>query len=107
MILHLLVLTLLLLGTFTDNLSSKTNLQSSSHSGYRHCGHIQRSVLVNGLFGGKKENNENSDDAPSKVSLCFLCIYSQVIWDQVCFSVYLVKVVYIFNIKEGFFVATF
>ncbi|CAL9028246.1 unnamed protein product [Prunus brigantina] len=51
------------------NLSSKTNLQSSSHSGYRHCGHIQRSVLVNGLFGGKKENNENSDDAPSKAGV--------------------------------------
>ncbi|BBH08616.1 Uncharacterised BCR, YbaB family COG0718 [Prunus dulcis] len=69
MILHLLVLTLLLLGTFTDNLSSKTNLQSLSHSGYRHFGHIQRSVLVNGLFGGKKENNENSDDAPSKAGV--------------------------------------
>ncbi|CAL2275503.1 unnamed protein product [Prunus armeniaca] len=69
MILHLLVLTLLLLGTFTDNLSSKTNLQSLSHSGYRHFGHIQRSVLVNGLFGGKKENDENSDDAPSKAGV--------------------------------------
>ncbi|ONH98746.1 hypothetical protein PRUPE_7G264300 [Prunus persica] len=52
-----------------DNLSSKTNLQSLSHSGYRHFGHIQRSVLVNGLFGGKKENNENSDDAPSKAGV--------------------------------------
>ncbi|KAI5320822.1 PREDICTED: nucleoid-associated [Prunus dulcis] len=51
------------------NLSSKTNLQSLSHSGYRHFGHIQRSVLVNGLFGGKKENNENSDDAPSKAGV--------------------------------------
>ncbi|BFG40329.1 hypothetical protein CerSpe_266030 [Prunus speciosa] len=30
---------------------------------------LMGSVLVNGLFGGKKENNENSDDAPSKVTL--------------------------------------
>ncbi|CAB4288869.1 unnamed protein product [Prunus armeniaca] len=28
-----------------------------------------RSVLVNGLFGGKKENDENSDDAPSKAGV--------------------------------------
>ncbi|KAL6275020.1 hypothetical protein ACE6H2_025712 [Prunus campanulata] len=38
-------------------------------SAYRHVGHIQGSVLVNGLFGGKKENNENNDDAPSKAGV--------------------------------------
>ncbi|PQP99195.1 nucleoid-associated protein [Prunus yedoensis var. nudiflora] len=30
---------------------------------------LMGSVLVNGLFGGKKENNENSDDAPSKAGV--------------------------------------
>lgn len=30
-----------------------------------------RSLCVCGLFGGKKENEEKSDDAPSKVEFCF------------------------------------
>lgn len=37
-----------------------------------------KSLRVNGLFGGKKENGEKGDDAPSKVnygSIRFCCIF--------------------------------
>lgn len=30
-------------------------------------GKTRRSLRIHGLFGGKKENNDNGDDAPSKV----------------------------------------
>lgn len=32
-------------------------------------GKTSRSLRVNGLFGGNKENNEKSDDTPSKVQI--------------------------------------
>ncbi|PQP98408.1 nucleoid-associated protein [Prunus yedoensis var. nudiflora] len=46
-----------------------TSVQRQIYRAYRHFGHIQGSVLVNGLFGGKRENNENSDDALSKAGV--------------------------------------
>ena len=56
------------------NLAGK---QFLSLSGHRKYGHNYKSLRVYGLFGGKKENGEKGDDAPSKVSyahLPFWCI---------------------------------
>lgn len=37
-----------------------------------------RCLRVNGLFGGKKDNSEKGDDAPSKVSQAYLLLWSVV-----------------------------
>ncbi|XP_031249605.1 nucleoid-associated protein At4g30620, chloroplastic [Pistacia vera] len=55
-----------------SNLSSSGNLAGKevcSWSCRQTPGHNLRSLRVNGLFGGKKDNNDNSDDAPSKAGI--------------------------------------
>ncbi|XVF89287.1 hypothetical protein PTKIN_Ptkin19aG0118000 [Pterospermum kingtungense] len=56
------------LGNFNlnTNLAGKQFLSSSAprKSGYNH-----KSLRVHGLFGGKKENGEKGDDAPSKAGI--------------------------------------
>ncbi|KAF3452945.1 hypothetical protein FNV43_RR03378 [Rhamnella rubrinervis] len=54
------------------NLNATANLAATEifyRCGYRKFGHNYRSLRVNGLFGGKKENNEKGDDAPSKAGI--------------------------------------
>ncbi|KAK7849117.1 nucleoid-associated protein [Quercus suber] len=54
------------------NLTSSSNsvgMQVFSRCGRRKYGHNHRSLRVCGLFGGKKENNEKSEDAPSKAGI--------------------------------------
>lgn len=61
-----------LLCSFPDNLNLNSNLAGKemlSFSSQQKSGHQFRSLRVYGLFGGKKDNNEKGDDAPSKVSL--------------------------------------
>ncbi|KAJ0030900.1 hypothetical protein Pint_14382 [Pistacia integerrima] len=58
-------------------LSSLSPIQVGNLAGKEVCswscrqtpGHNLRSLRVNGLFGGKKDNNDNSDDAPSKAGI--------------------------------------
>ncbi|GLT85347.1 hypothetical protein SLE2022_035380 [Rubroshorea leprosula] len=49
--------------------SSIADKQILSWSGHQKSGHRHRSVRVYGLFGGKKENNEKGEDAPSKAGI--------------------------------------
>ncbi|EOY29523.1 hypothetical protein QUC31_020751 [Theobroma cacao] len=54
------------------NLNFSTNLagkQFLSSSGRRKSGRSYKSLRVYGLFGGKKENGEKGDDAPSKAGI--------------------------------------
>ncbi|KDP38691.1 hypothetical protein JCGZ_04044 [Jatropha curcas] len=54
------------------NLSLNPNVvgkQLISQSGHWKSGRSSRSLCVHGLFGGKKDNNEKSDDAPSKAGI--------------------------------------
>ncbi|XP_057967265.1 nucleoid-associated protein At4g30620, chloroplastic isoform X2 [Malania oleifera] len=44
-------------------------MQVLSQPGYCKVGHNRRSLCIYGLFGGKKDNNEKSDDAPSKAGI--------------------------------------
>ncbi|XP_057967266.1 nucleoid-associated protein At4g30620, chloroplastic isoform X3 [Malania oleifera] len=54
----------------TSALTAKvSNLQVLSQPGYCKVGHNRRSLCIYGLFGGKKDNNEKSDDAPSKAGI--------------------------------------
>lgn len=63
------------------NLNLNKNLagkQFLSLSAPQKSGLNYKSLRVNGLFGGKKENGEKGDDAPSKVSygsIRFCCIF--------------------------------
>lgn len=55
-------------------------MKISSRCGCRKVGHGQRCFRLYALFGGKKDNNGKSDDAPSKVSFLMelmSCLYSQ------------------------------
>lgn len=71
-----LTLVLLIPGNLTSNTNS-VGMQMLSGK-YRHnC----RSLRVYGLFGGKKEKNEKSDDAPSKVNvICFFFKVQSMCW---------------------------
>ncbi|KAJ0091706.1 hypothetical protein Patl1_14574 [Pistacia atlantica] len=63
-----------------SNLSSSGNLAGKevcSWSCRQTPGHNLRSLRVNGLFGGKKDNNDSSDDAPSKVNYVNFFIQSE------------------------------
>ncbi|KAA8522857.1 hypothetical protein F0562_009280 [Nyssa sinensis] len=55
-----------------DKLNPNTNpvgMWILSRSICRKLGHGRRSLHICGLFGGKKENNEKSDDSPSKAGI--------------------------------------
>ncbi|KAH9806346.1 hypothetical protein WN944_002961 [Citrus x changshan-huyou] len=57
---------------FSNNLNLNSNLAGKemlSFSSQQKSGHQFRSLRVYGLFGGKKDNNEKGDDAPSKAGI--------------------------------------
>ncbi|KAK9213567.1 hypothetical protein WN943_002955 [Citrus x changshan-huyou] len=57
---------------FSNNLNLNSNLAGKemlSFSSQQKSGHQFRSLRVCGLFGGKKDNNEKGDDAPSKAGI--------------------------------------
>ena len=66
------LLELLIIVYFVGNLNSSANIVDMkvlSRCGGKKIGTDFRSFRVYSLFGGKKDDNENSDEAPSKVSL--------------------------------------
>ncbi|PON99376.1 Nucleoid-associated protein YbaB/EbfC family [Trema orientale] len=54
-----------------SNVSSSASVVGNKISWceYRNVRHNRRSLCVHGLFGGKKDNNEKSEDAPSKAGI--------------------------------------
>ncbi|KAK9275687.1 hypothetical protein L1049_022954 [Liquidambar formosana] len=50
-------------------LNLNVSTQSLAKSGCLKIGRSRRSLRIHGLFGGKKENNEKSDEAPSKAGI--------------------------------------
>jgi hypothetical protein len=56
---------------YLGNLNSSSNIVDMKILSRRTCkklGHYRRYFRLYGLFGGRKDNNDKSDDAPSKVS---------------------------------------
>lgn len=100
---------------YIGNLNSSANfvdMKILSRSDHRRVGPEQhRCLRVYGLFGGKKDNNEKSDDAPSKVSqysLLFLSMLSVNINFNILLHplTYLLTfyLIYISYINEGYWV---
>ncbi|KAJ4709576.1 Nucleoid-associated protein, chloroplastic [Melia azedarach] len=55
---------------FPNNVNlNATGKEIISWSGRQKSGHNFRSLRVNGLFGGKKDNNEKGDETPSKAGI--------------------------------------